>query len=283
MRHEDQSLRTDVTGTGQKGILGTQAMSEATVSRKLGRVLIVEDERIVAASLRKRLQSLGYEVPALAHSGEQAIVLAEQLQPNLVLMDIHLEGEMDGVQAAQQIHSLSIPVVYLTAFSNQDILERAKITEPYGYILKPYDERILSVVIEMALNKHRLERKLEEERRWLAATLTSIGDGVVATDEQGRITFMNPTAEQLTGWKKDEAAGRAVEDVLQLIHEDTRQPVVIPIRGAIAAQASVPLARGIVLIARDQTEKRVGDCAAPITDAEGSVLGGVMVFRTVTA
>ena len=188
-------------------------------------ILIVEDEQIVAAGLKKRLQEFGYAVPAMATSGPEAIELAGRIQPDLVLMDIRLEGQMDGIEAAGQIRSrFRLPIVYLTAYSNPEVLNRAKITEPFGYILKPYQERELHVVIETALYKHRMERKLQERERWFVATLTSIGDGVVATDENGCITFMNPMAEILTGWAAGDALGLTVERVFNLVHEETRAP-----------------------------------------------------------
>ena len=125
---------------------------------------------------------------------------------DLVLMDIVLEGDMDGVKAAEHIRNhFDIPVVYLTAYSDDTTLQRAKITEPYGYILKPFQERELYTTIEMALYKHKMERKLKENEQWLATTLKSIGDAVIATDTKGFVTFMNPVAEVLTGWKQEEA------------------------------------------------------------------------------
>lgn len=130
------------------------------------RILVVEDERIVAMSLRRQLQALGYKAVGEASSGEEAVQKTEELRPDLVLMDIRLEGEMDGVQAAAMIRErFHIPVVYLTAYSNKDIVERAKLTEPFGYILKPFEERELHVAIEMALHKHLMEQNLKEGSR----------------------------------------------------------------------------------------------------------------------
>src|SRR5262245_61689168 len=137
---------------------------------KLPRILVVEDEQIVAASLSKRLAKLGYEVVGSAAAGEEAVGLAERLRPDLVLMDVRLEGQMDGVEAAGHIRFRhGIPVVYLTAYSTKEILERAKVTEPYGYILKPYHDRELHVVIDMALYRHRMEQKLRESEARKAA------------------------------------------------------------------------------------------------------------------
>ncbi len=246
-------------------------------------ILIVEDEQIVAAGLKKRLQEFGYAVPAMATSGPEAIELAGRMQPDLVLMDIRLEGQMDGIEAAGQIRSrFRLPIVYLTAYSNPEVLNRAKITEPFGYILKPYQERELHVVIETALYKHRMERKLRERERWFVATLTSIGDGVVATDETGHITFMNPMAEILTGWTAGDALGLNVERVFHLVHEETRVPMETPLRQAMAEKRPVPMANHAVLVSRNAVERPIEDCASPILDDGNASLGGVMVFRDVT-
>ncbi|MBI5688073.1 MAG: response regulator [Verrucomicrobia bacterium] len=132
------------------------------------RVLVIEDEPIVAADLKIRLEMLGCKVVGSAASGEKALTLAGQLLPDLVLMDIRLEGAMDGIEAAQQIRQRwHLAVVYLTAFADDTTVERAKVTEPFGYILKPFKDRELKTVIEMALYKHHAE----EEIRRLNETL----------------------------------------------------------------------------------------------------------------
>ncbi|MBT9439463.1 MAG: response regulator, partial [Desulfobacterales bacterium] len=173
------------------------------------RILIVEDEGIIAKDIQSTLNRLGYSVIGIASSGEEAIKKAMEIHPDIVLMDIVLEGAMDGVEAAEYIHDhFDIPVVYLTAYSDDTTLQRAKITEPFGYILKPFHEKELYTTIEMALYKHTMQRKLKESEQWLATTLKSIGDAVIATDTGKLITFMNPVAEALTGWKQEEAIGK---------------------------------------------------------------------------
>lgn len=150
------------------------------------RLLIVEDERLVAMSLRRQLCALGYQVVHSVSTGEAAIAAVQRLQPDLVLMDIRLEGVLDGIQAAAEIRKLrNLPIVYLTAFSNADVLDRAKVTEPFGYILKPFDERELHVVIETALYKHRMEQErsrlheLEEGRqRARLSSLATLAAGI---------------------------------------------------------------------------------------------------------
>ena len=153
--------------------------------------------------------SFGYAVPATASSGEEAIEKAAALRPDLVLMDIRLRGAIDGIEAAEEIRTrFNIPAVYLTAYADPATLSRARLTGALGYLIKPFGERELHAAVEVALYRHRLEQRVKESERWLAATLRSIADGVIATDAQGGIRFMNPVAERLTGWTAAQAAGR---------------------------------------------------------------------------
>jgi CheY-like chemotaxis protein len=124
------------------------------------KIMIVEDEWITADDIKMSLQSLGYAVTSISSSGNEAIQNAEKDKPDLVLMDIVLQGEMDGIEAANQIHSrFNIPIIYLTAHADEKILERAKITEPFGYIVKPFLSEDLKIAIKIALYKHRAEKK----------------------------------------------------------------------------------------------------------------------------
>jgi CheY-like chemotaxis protein len=165
------------------------------------RILVVEDENIVAKDVVNRLKSLGYTVTGTVASGEEAIRMANQNPPDLVMMDIMLKGNMDGIEAARCIlDTLDIPVVYLTAYADEKTLHRAKVTEAFGYLLKPFEERELHITIEMALFKHQMEQKLRESEQWLSAILQSITDAVIATDIQGQIRFVNSVAASLTGW-----------------------------------------------------------------------------------
>jgi CheY-like chemotaxis protein len=127
------------------------------------RIMIVEDEGIVAEAVQLNLQNLGYEVTSIELSGEEAIKRTDEEKPDLVLMDIMLGGEMNGVETADQMKSrFNIPVIYITAYADEEMLERAKITEPFGYIVKPIEDRDLHISIEMALYKHKME--MERER-----------------------------------------------------------------------------------------------------------------------
>ena len=247
------------------------------------RILVVEDEGIIAKDIKNILSFLGYSVIGIASSGEEAIEKAMEMHPDLVLMDIVLEGDMDGVKAAEHIRDrFDIPVVYLTAYSDDTTLQRAKITEPYGYILKPFQERELYTTIEMALYKHKIERKLKENERWVATLLKSIGDAVIATDIGKLITFMNPVAEALTGWKQEEAMGKPLKDVFKIVNEETGERAEDPVVRALREGVVVGLVNHTVLIAKDGTKRPIDDSGAPIKDDKGGIIGVVLVFRDIT-
>jgi PAS domain S-box-containing protein len=189
------------------------------------KILVVEDERITAEDIKGALESVGYKVPGIISSGEEAIKKAEELQPDLVLMDIMLEGEMDGIEAAEEIKKhYDIPVIYLTAYSDKSTLERAKRTEPSGYVLKepsgfihkPFEESELHSVIEITLYRHKMEKTHDQ---WISALLESINDALIATDNNGKIKFMNNMAEDITGWMQEDAIERDLEEVFK-VHED---------------------------------------------------------------
>ena len=156
--------------------------------------------------------------------------MAADNRPDLVLMDIRLKGEMDGVEtAAEMRRRFNVPVVYLTAYADNHTLQRAKVTQPFGYIHKPFEERELYTCIEMALYKHQMEQKLRESEQWLETTLGCIGDAVVATDNKGRVKFINHVAEELTGWTRAEAGERQLTQVFHIL--TVEELAEIPVEG----------------------------------------------------
>jgi CheY-like chemotaxis protein len=222
------------------------------------RLLIVEDERIVAEDLQELLKRLNYQVVGIASSGEEAIQKAEETRPDLVLMDIRLNGELDGIQAAETIWThYNVPVTYLTAYADDSTLERAKATMPFGYILKPFEERDLRTTIEIALYKHGMESTLKNMGGWHASALESLGDAVITTNPQGKITFMNPAAESLTGWSLRKAYGTSFEETFQIPPE--------------TAQGS--------LTAKDGEKIRVEVRVNPLKDEEGRQIGNVTLLH----
>ena len=245
-------------------------------------VLIVEDDWIVAEDTKITLKKLGFSVSGVVTSGEESLKKVEAEPPDLVLMDIKLEGEMDGIEAAERIRDrFNIPVVYVTGYADGDVLERAKVTEPFGYIVKPFEDREINSAIEIALYKHEMETKLKESEAWLYTTLKSIGDAVITTDTKGIVTFMNPVARSLTGWRLEEAMGRPLTDVFNIINEETRKEVENPAAKVLMEGRVVSLANHTLLIAKGGTEIPIDDSGAPIVDEKGDIIGTVLVFRDV--
>jgi diguanylate cyclase (GGDEF)-like protein/PAS domain S-box-containing protein len=185
------------------------------------RILVVEDESIVAADIQDRLEALGYEVPATVGWGEKAVELAGSLRPDLVLMDIQLKGRMDGVEAADQIRQrFGIPVVYLTANADHPTVQRAKVTEPFGYVIKPFEERELQTTIEVALYKHRAEQTLREsEERY--RLLVELSPEAIVVQSDGRIVYANPAAASLFGAESADTLLRF--GVANFVHPDHRE------------------------------------------------------------
>jgi PAS domain S-box-containing protein len=183
------------------------------------KILVVEDERITAEDIKSGLENAGYNVPAMVSTGEDAVDKAGKLRPDLVLMDIKLKGKIDGIEAAGQIKlRYNIPVIYLSAYSDEYTVKRAKITEPSGYIVKdetglvkkPFEESELHNVIEITLHRHKMER---DHDILLSAMLKNINDAVISTNADGRIILMNFLAESLTGWDLDDASGKELREV----------------------------------------------------------------------
>ena len=258
--------------------MNPENLSEAKI-----RVLVVEDELIIAKGIEKRLSVLGYAVVDTVPTGEEAVEKALETLPDLVLMDICLQGEMDGVTAAERIRSeADIPVIYLTAYADSDTLGRAKVTEPFGYIVKPFQDVTLKSAIEMALYKHMMESRLRRSEQWLATILRSIGDAVIATDNRGEVTFMNPVAEELTGWQWQEALGRDLSEVFR-IREDGQVPHIEKIAAKVIHNGAVVTFLGrTFLVARDGREIPIEAKATPFAGVQRGNSGLALVFLDIT-
>ncbi|MDD5577659.1 MAG: EAL domain-containing protein [Methylobacter sp.] len=247
------------------------------------RIMIVEDEVVIAMDIRNQLEDFGYNVVASAISGGQAISEAAEHRPEIVIMDIVLRGAMDGITAAQTIvNSLHIPVIFLTAYSDPATLRRARGSGAYSYLIKPFRADELHACIEVALYKHQLERKLKESEQWFAKTLHCISDAVVATDADGKIRFMNPVAEILTGVPLEDAQGKLVTDIMTLVTQSDRTLVENPLPRALRTLSVTGLDSATILVTPSGREFPLDDGAAPILDDKGALLGAVLVFRDIT-
>lgn len=181
------------------------------------KLLVVEDESIVAMDIKHRAEGLGYAVMSIASSGEEAIEKTKKYRPDLVLMDIVLKGKMDGVQAAQAIREeCDIPVVYLTAYSDEKTLGRAKLTGPFGYIIKPFEDRELHSAVEVALYKHQMDSKLKESEERYRTLFESSPDPILLLDSEGEIVFANHTLEAITGIRRKKMIGKSILNLAKM-------------------------------------------------------------------
>ncbi len=232
------------------------------------KILVVDDEIIVAKDIEKRLGKLGYFVVAIVSSGEEAIAKAEESRPDLVFMDIKLEGTMSGIEAANRIGSLyDIPVVYITAFADENTLKRAKITAPLGYILKPYETKELHIAVELALYKHKTEKKIKESeeryRAYVAATSQLIW--IINTDEE--ITYDVPTWRAFFTCQKESKKNETAW--LQAIHQDDRERVAKIFSEATAAKR--PFEAEFSLLQNNKNRQRIFVRGVPVLEKNGRV------------
>ena len=242
------------------------------------RILVVEDETIVRMDIKHRLGRMGYEVVGDTERGEDAVALAGELVPGLVLMDVMLAGNMDGIQAASEIYETwDSPVIYLTAYADEETLQRAKATHPFGYIIKPFEDREVYTAIEMALYRHEVELQRREERKWRETTLNSVGEGIVAMDSNGRVTLVNTAAAELLGTDGAVAQGRLFERLLKFENGDQEvSPAMIHGEDDAFHTYHLTLAVG------DGRKVPVELSCSPVMDDDGTVMGQVVTFRDIT-
>jgi two-component system cell cycle sensor histidine kinase/response regulator CckA len=255
-------------------------MTAPVQTSKSHRVLIVEDEGLIAADIARRLEMLGHRVTGIASTAQEASALAAEA--DVVLLDIHLDGPRDGIDAAMEIRArYQVPVIFLTAHADRTTLDRAKLAGPYGYLVKPLGPAALQAALEMAVYKHALSRQLEEQEAWLRTTLASVAEAVVVADAGGHVLLLNRTAETLTGWTQAEAKGRALDSVLPLLAAQGGSSVA----GDLATLAMlrddvVTDGRAVHLAARGGNTVEIEASVAPVKSCSGS-LGVVVTLRDV--
>ncbi len=246
-----------------------------------GRLLIIEDEGIIAADLEGTLARFGYQVVGVAGDAPEALQLAASAHPELALVDIRLRGPLDGVEVARRLGAdLGLPCLFLTSHSDARTLDRAKAVGAYGFVLKPWNERELVTAIEVALEKRRLERRAEEHQRWLAAVLGSLGEGVVACDAEGRVVFANDAAARVVGLAAAAWVGQPLGEVLPLdvggsvnleaqARQVSRSGLGAQVRGRLAPATARPLDVEVAL--------------APLRAPAGAPPGCVLVLRDLSS
>jgi diguanylate cyclase (GGDEF)-like protein/PAS domain S-box-containing protein len=240
-------------------------------------LLVVEDESVVAMDLDGQLHDMGYQVCGCVDNARDAIERARRDHPDLILMDIVLKGDMDGIAAASVIgREMHIPVLFLTAYSDDQTVERAASTWPYGYLTKPFQNRELRAGIEVALRKANIERALRNSERWLSSVLRGVADAVIATDADGFVRLVNPAAERLLGWNAGAMQGRLAGEVIRLEDAASGKPVPLALPGG---KPPAELAGAAVLVAHGGARVPVDASAGPVCDEQGKPLGAAFVLH----
>jgi|GEM_PF-4389424 len=213
------------------------------------KIMVVEDEAIVAEDIRMHIEDEGYEVVQVVDSGEKALEYLKSNRVDLILMDIMLAGELDGIDTASKVKELYLtPIIFLTAYSDQKKLERARMAEPYGYLIKPFDERELRSTLTMALYKADADAKVRAGKLWTDTVLRSIESGVITVDTEGRIVYMNPYAESLLGRTLKESIGKGIDSVFQITDYDMGASIGQAISQLVEAVEEITLEDEIQLI-----------------------------------
>ena len=260
-----------------------------TTSTLAKKVMVVEDESVISLDIRNSLTKLGYAVSGTAASGDSALKKIEKNRPDVILMDIHLKGEMTGIDVSRKVKSdFQIPVVYLTANADDSTFKAAQHTDPFGFVLKPFDEKELGIAIEIALNKHRKEQAVRSSESWYATAFQSLSEAVVATDPHGHIVFMNAAAESITKWSLSEAINLPVTDVLRIIRKIQQFDRIGPaqsinsiLRTVILEKTDVPFSYDTQLAVKNSQYVAIRGKATALEDSLGHVIGGLFMFEPI--
>ncbi|HOS49117.1 MAG TPA: response regulator [Bacteroidia bacterium] len=243
------------------------------------RILVVEDESIVAKDIQKTLEKLGYEVPATASSAASAYEKLEQIEPDLVFLDIKLKGEEDGIHIAGHIkEKYNIPVIFLTSYVDQETLDRAKVTEPYGYIVKPFNESDLKTTVEMALFKFSRDREVRASEQRLANALGKVEEAIIVTDTEGRITYLNEKAGNLLGYGVASAIGLDVFQLLAIEMEGGNGLRKEQLYEAMKKDEAIELEECFVIVKRDNSSVASSFSASSVHDEKNQYLGAALVI-----
>jgi PAS domain S-box-containing protein len=267
------------------GISPFVSESTSTEHRSIAalRILVAEDDGMVAEAICDRLTDAGVEVVARADTGAGAVEAALALRPDLILMDVRLKGDMDGIRASELINEkMHVPVVYLTGDSDQKTLQRAKAASAYGYVLKPFHIRNLIGAIEVAIDRFERERSLAESQLTYAAILDSIADGVIAVDTQGCVRFMNGVAERLTGWLTRDGEREQLGTVLNLTGTSDGRIAKDLVAQVLNSRNMLAFGHDAFVISREGTRVPVDGCMSCVVDSLDRVVGACITLRDVT-
>ena len=246
-----------------------------------GRILVVEDNLITAEVISHQLRKLGYSIAQVLTTGEEAVEWVLENEADLILMDVQLDGKMDGVEAASFIRNGSeVPIVYLTANSDVNTISRASVTRASGYLPKPFDERTLHSTIQMALGRRNADALTAEDRDRLSHTFAALPEAVIAIDTAGTVTSMNNLAAELTGWRTEAAVGQDIAGVLRVTDGDGHN-VAEDIPALFLTADLSPVRQSVTVISALGEQRCVDQVASPIVDDTKRLIGIVLEFRQI--
>lgn len=246
-------------------------------------VLIVDNELLIARGVQSSLNSLDNITSYIALSADDAVRKASDVTPDLIIMDVKLKDDIDGLRAVKSIQErLDIPSIFLTTHSNAELLKKARETEPSAIIFKPYAERELICAVELAFRQSEREKELKEKVHLCLTALRSIGDAVIITDENGLVSFMNPAAEVMTGWKQEEASGIPIAEVFIIVNDKPGKRLADPFSKMLQEGVMEGFENYTELIAKDGTRKPILNCGAAIRDDRGHIAGIILSFKDYT-
>jgi CheY-like chemotaxis protein len=241
---------------------------------KIPRVLIVEDDDIIANLITLMLEKKGYAVAGKTGSGEEAILKAADLEPDLILMDINLEGQLDGITAARYIFQIfRFPIIFLTAMCDDDLLERAKNAQPYGYLLKPFTDRELTSNITLALHNHAIKKKyLDNYPLGSPQKIMEILEVIILTDTRGRIIFYNPYAGRFLDLSQNQILMTHWRDVMMFINDKTDEQLADPIPEVVRQMLVIMHDLHAAVVTRSGKRRNVSITVRPVMDDNNELL-----------
>ncbi|MGB3297056.1 MAG: response regulator [Phormidesmis sp.] len=250
-------------------------------------VMIVEDESVIALDIKSSLGKLGYAVSGMAASGDVALRKIEATRPDLVLMDIHLKGEMTGIEVSEKIKShFQIPIVYLTANADSSTFQAAIGTDPYGYVLKPFKEKELGIAIEIALHQHQKGQVTRSSESWYATAFQSLDEAVIATDPNGLIVFMNAAAEFIMDCLLVDVIDQPILEVLKLQRKiqqldttDLTHSMASILEAVMRGRKAVSLPHHAQIVTQALKTTPIEGSATAIRDSSGTIIGSIFIFR----
>lgn len=244
------------------------------------KILVVEDESIVAKDIQNTLIRLGYDVPATASNAASAYQKLEDIQPDLVFLDIKLKGEIDGIQIAEKIkNTYDIPVIFLTSFVDKATLDRAKVTEPYGYIVKPFNESDLQSTVEMALYKFEKDKETKYSKDRYENALLNLEEAIIILNTDCTITFLNPKAETQLGYGNESATGKDLFSLVKIDEESGRNLDRNSLVEKIKTDKVCDLKNASVTFNRDGSNVKADVTCSPVKDEKENLIGYAFVIR----